>query len=77
MKNTKIVAEQESVDRQEKVNRRTFLKQGALIGGGVAGAAVLSSEAIAAEGEAPKVEPKDEGYKLTEHVSDYYKSAQV
>jgi nitrous oxide reductase len=58
--------------------RRQFLK-GALIGGGAAAIAVASGGAVAAprsEKRAPQPNPQSQGYQVTPHVLEYYKTAQ-
>ena len=59
-----------------KISRRTFLSGGALIG---AGAIAPNMVATASE---PKIEvenkpgdKQEDGYRLTQHIADYYKSA--
>ena len=62
------------------IDRRKFLSGGAVLGAGViAAVAIPGSVAVAAE-QAPtldKEEVKEEGYRLTQHIADYYKSASV
>ena len=57
-------------------SRRSFLRKSALIGGGVASAAAMPGQVVAAE--AP-IEPtvKDDNYRMTEHIAEYYKSAKL
>ncbi len=60
----------------EKVSRREFLSKGAVLGAGAIASATLPNAAVAAIPEELKVEKKkEEGYRLTQHIADYYKSA--
>jgi nitrous oxide reductase len=60
--------------------RRKFLK-GVLVGSGAAVVAVASGGAVAApeSKQAAVVEPKtqSQGYRVTPHILDYYKTAQL
>jgi len=57
-----------------KINRRQFLSSGAAIGATALAAVAIPNAALAAE--VPVVEnKKEEGYRLTQHIADYYKSA--
>ena len=57
--------------------RREFIKKSTLVGAGVAASAIASTEAIAqVSGEAAEP-PRQKGYQLTQHVLDYYKSADI
>lgn len=62
-----------------KISRRTFLTGGAIIGASAAAVAIAPNVAVAAsdvqKDEAGKENKKDEGYRLTQHIADYYKSA--
>ena len=59
---------------EAKISRRQFLSGGAAIGA-TAVAVAIPSTALAVEA-APVVEnKKEEGYRLTQHIADYYKSA--
>ncbi|MGB1108728.1 MAG: twin-arginine translocation signal domain-containing protein [Gammaproteobacteria bacterium] len=53
--------------------RRNFLRDAAAGGGAVAVAAALPGAALADDGEQPTAK-KEEGYRLTKHIADYYKS---
>jgi hypothetical protein len=57
--------------------RREFIKKSTLLGAGVAAAAVASTGAIADVDTASSDKPEQKGYQLTQHVLDYYKSADV
>lgn len=63
------------VDDKPEVSRRTFMRSTAVAGACVAVA--TSAPALAAPGiaEGKKNQKKEEGYQLTQHVVDYYKSA--
>ena len=57
-------------------NRREFLRNGAIAGAGVAVASSLPSASMASTGEGITEEQSaEEGYRLTRHIVDYYKSA--
>jgi hypothetical protein len=56
--------------------RREFIKKSTLIGAGVAATAMASTSAVA--GVVTTTEPTvQKGYQLTQHVADYYKSADI
>jgi len=60
-----------------KISRRSFLSGGAIIGAGALAAVAIPSVA-AAENQASAIDNKDnkeDGYRLTQHIADYYKSA--
>ena len=60
---------------QTSLSRRKFLRNAA-IGGGVAAASVTAPGIAAADTvEAGDEENVREGYRLTQHILDYYKSA--
>lgn len=58
-------------------DRREFIKKSTLLGAGVAATTMASTQAIAdVSGET--AEPAEQkGYQLTQHVLDYYKSADI
>ena len=58
-------------------DRREFIKKTTLAGAGVAATTMVSSSAIAAVGDEPEVKTGHKGYQLTQHVLDYYKSADI
>ncbi len=60
--------------KQVDSKRRQFLKQASTLGAGAA-VAVTSPAAIAATQEKEEKEVQAEGYRLTQHILDYYKSA--
>jgi nitrous oxide reductase len=57
--------------------RREFIKKTAIVGAGVAATAVASTSAVADVGAASTEKPEQKGYQLSQHVLDYYKSADV
>lgn len=60
---------------EAKISRRQFLSSGAAIGATAVAAVAIPNAALATE-EVPVVENnKEEGYRLTQHIADYYKSA--
>ena len=60
-----------------KLSRRKFLSSGALLSISALAVAVAPNVAAAASKTELDVESgkKDEGYRLTQHIADYYKSA--
>ncbi len=60
---------------EAKISRRQFLSSGAALGATAVAAVAIPNAALAAE-EVPVVQNnKEEGYRLTQHIADYYKSA--
>ena len=58
--------------------RREFIKTSTLVGAGVAAGAMTSTGATAAvETTVESAKSEQKGYQLTQHVLDYYKSADV
>ena len=57
--------------------RREFIKKSTLVGAGVAATSLASTRAIAEVSGEDKQKPEQKGYQLTQHVLDYYKSADV
>jgi vacuolar-type H+-ATPase catalytic subunit A/Vma1 len=57
--------------------RRAFIKKSTLVGAGVAASTLASAEAIAQISGEPAEQPSQKGYQLTQHVLDYYKSADI
>ncbi|MDH3387743.1 MAG: twin-arginine translocation signal domain-containing protein [Gammaproteobacteria bacterium] len=57
--------------------RRDFIKKSTLVGAGVAAATMASTSAIADMSGATVAKPSQKGYQLTQHVLDYYKSADI
>lgn len=59
---------------EAKISRRQFLSSGAALGATAVAAVAIPNAALATE--VPVVENnKEEGYRLTQHIADYYKSA--
>ncbi len=63
--------------KKQKLNkgRREFLRGSAAVGAGTAVAVGLSGKAVAAVEVEQSEQPVKEGYRLTKHIMDYYKSA--
>ena len=61
--------------------RREFLKAGAVVGAilgsGAAAGALLPDAAAAASQEPAPDQPGQQGYKVTQHVLDYYRTARI
>jgi hypothetical protein len=70
------VKQTQSVKNQVRTSRRSFLRKSAIVGGGAAGVAALPGQVLAAE-EIPEPEVKNEDYRMTEHIAEYYKSAKL
>ncbi len=62
-----------------KLSRRKFLSGGASLSASAVVAATIPQAALAATDQEASlentVENKEEGYRLTQHIADYYKSA--
>lgn len=61
-------------DKQVSTARRQFLQQ-AVTGSGAAAAAATLPGAVAAQSGPVQDEPQRKGYRLSQHVVDYYRSA--
>ena len=63
-------------EKQTSVSRRTFLRGTVATAAGASVAVAVPGVAIAGTSDA-SLEPagKDEGYRLTQHILDYYKTA--
>ena len=57
--------------------RREFIKKSTIVGAGVAATAVASTSVIAGDVTASTEKSAQKGYQLTQHVLDYYKSADI
>ena len=57
--------------------RREFIKKSTLVGAAAAATAVASTGVIADVDTASSDKPEQKGYQLTQHVLDYYKSADL
>ena len=57
--------------------RREFIKKSTLVGAGVAATTMASTSAIAEFSGDVGEKPSQKGYQLTQHVVDYYKSADI
>lgn len=62
-------------NEKTKISRRKFLKGSVATGAGVAVAAAMPSVAGATVVEGEPEQSKDDRYRLTQHIVDYYKSA--
>jgi len=60
---------------EAKISRRQFLSSGAALGATAVAAVAIPNVALAAEEVSVVENNKEEGYQLTQHVADYYKSA--
>ena len=60
---------------EAKISRRQFISSGVILGAGAVAAVALPNTALAVS-ETPEAKTKkEEGYRLTQHIADYYKSA--
>lgn len=57
------------------ISRRKFLSGGAILSASAVAVAIAPNVATAAVKTEIKVDKKEEGYRLTQHIADYYKSA--
>jgi hypothetical protein len=57
--------------------RRDFIKKSTIVGVGVAASAMASTAAIANVSTSGSEKPEQKGYQLSQHVLDYYKSADI
>ena len=62
---------------EAKISRRQFLSSGAAIGATAVAAVAIPNAALANEEVRVVENKKEEGYRLTQHIADYYKSASV
>lgn len=60
---------------EAKISRRQFLSSGAAIGATAVAAVAIPNTTLAAEDVPVVKNNKEEGYQLTQHIADYYKSA--
>jgi hypothetical protein len=56
-------------------SRRNFLRGSVIAGAGTVVASSLSTSAVASTSQELDEKPQKEGYRLTKHILDYYKSA--
>jgi ribosomal protein S8E len=63
--------------QQTDQERRAFIKKSTLVGVGVAATTMASTRAIAGVSAETTEQPGQKGYQLTQHVADYYKSADI
>ena len=56
-------------------SRRKFMRDAAVTGGVAAAAVTAPGVAMAEKTDTPVNEKPEEGYRLTQHILDYYKSA--
>ena len=64
-------------DSDQPTDRRRFLKTTAAAAVATGTAALIPEAAVAGAAEASKPEQKPEGYRVTPHVLDYYRSAKL
>jgi len=64
-------------DKKQKTNegRRDFLRGSVVVGAGAVVATGISGQAVAAVDAEKAEQPVEEGYRLTKHILDYYKTA--
>jgi len=63
--------------KKQKLNksRRDFLHSSAIVGAGAVAASSFSGRAVASVNTNQVEQPVEEGYRLTRHILDYYKTA--
>ena len=76
MKNNSLPEKQPKA-QLENEQRRDFIKKSTIVGAGIAATAAASTSAIAGDVTASTEKPGQQGYQLTQHVLDYYKSADI
>ena len=77
MEEQPVKSKRQPANKASNQARRNFIKTSTLVGAGVAASAVASTQAIA-DIDPPNSEPAGhKGYELTQHVLDYYKSADI
>lgn len=62
-------------EQQVSQSRRRFLRDAGLSGGAIAAAAAAPGVVLGETGQPPAEEAPREGYRLTQHILDYYKTA--
>jgi uncharacterized transporter YbjL len=72
-----VKSQNQSSNEARNQQRREFIKTSTLLGAGVAVGAMTSTAAIADVGTTGDEKPEQKGYQLSQHVLDYYKSADV
>ncbi len=60
---------------EAKLSRRKFLSGSAILSASAVAVAIVPNAAVAATKAEPIAKKKEEGYRLTQHIADYYKSA--
>ena len=60
---------------EAKLSRRQFITSGAALGATAVAAVAIPNAALATEAVPVVENKKEEGYRLTQHIADYYKSA--
>jgi hypothetical protein len=71
MKEMKMSKDKKQMNR---TSRRNFLRGSAVVGTGAVAVVAMPATAVAAA-QAQEVDtPTEDGYRLTQHIADYYKS---
>ena len=66
-----------NIEQPRDQERRAFIKKSTLAGAGVAAASMTATQVIADIGPSQDEPAPQKGYQLTQHVLDYYKSADL
>lgn len=61
----------------DALTRRMFLRRSMMMGAGIAGIVTLPTQALAKDPDTTQHESRQEGYRLTKHIAEYYKSAEL
>jgi hypothetical protein len=69
--------EDEKMKTEFSDKRRTFLKMATLVGGAAAGLCIAKKSGARQEQPIQEQEKPGQGYRLTEHISKYYKTAKI
>lgn len=79
MQTKKVTVPNKNNPQSHQENRRDFLQKSLMIGVGITSVAAIPVQVVASIEVAPELKPKKkkDGYQLSKHISDYYKSAQL
>jgi len=69
---------EKQIKPMSQASRRAFLRQSVMIGASVATVVAVPTQVLASVEKTTKVMPKkEEGYRMTKHIAEYYKSTQL
>lgn len=61
----------------DPLTRRMFLRRSVTMGAGIVGIVSIPAQALTTDSESTDPTVNNDGYHLTEHIAEYYKSAEV